>query len=232
MDLTALRASARRKCGANITTAGYTDVMLDANLNEWLREVTGWVMLATGRWEFNGSVYTTNLVQSQVAYTFPVTMVAVNRVEIKYPNQDTYVKAIEIDDKQVDDAFQNDSITVQAESAPRYRLIGQTVRIYPVPSAAVTNGLAIELMSDVTELSAISDVPVLNPLIHKVLAVGASYEYFMMEKMMRQAEQARGRIFGRYDGDPASLKYQVETLAATRDQSVKQRLVPRTVSYR
>lgn len=234
MTLTTLRASARRKISFQSTAAAkYTDADIDANLNEWYREIMSWVFAATGIWEFGGEVSTTNLVQDQNEYVLPSDMVILNRVEVLYPGQTSYVQARRIDDKQVEgSAFANGTIPVGSEGSPVYRLFDNSLFLYPAPSAAVTNGLKVEVMEDITELSSGSDVPNLNPLMHKILAIGAAYEYCSTNGHERKADRLSRRIFGRFEGDSSGLKTQLENLVSSRDRSVKPRIIARRQSYK
>lgn len=234
MDLTALRASARRKVSFQTSaSAKYGTTDLDANLNEWYRLVVSWVVLATGIWEFQGEVSTANLVMSQNEYVLPTGLIALNRVELLYPNQSDYVTATRIDDKQVEiGAFGNGEIPLGTESSPVFRVFDNSVFIYPAPSAAVTNGIRIELIEDLTDLSSSSDSPNLNPLIHRVLSLGAAYDYLVTTEAQRKASSYYNQIFGAYEGDKRSLKSQIEALAAQRDRTTKPRIIPRAVSYK
>lgn len=234
MNLTALRASARRKISFQATASQkYLDVDLDANLNEWYRTVVGWVMAASGIWEFNGEVYEGDLVNGQAEYVFPVSFVLVNRIEIKYSGSDDYVVATRIDDKQVTGAFGNNELSVGSTAKPVFRLLDNSLFLYPVPTANSTDGIRIEVLDEITDLSSGSDIPNLNPLCHKVLAIGAAYEYCQTLEQFRKASSLLSQILGRPGGSPEeSLKHQIETLASMRDRTVKQRIIPRVSNYR
>ena len=235
MTLTTLRAMARRKISFQSTaSAKYGDTDLDANLNMWYRIMLGWVFESTGIWEFNGEMSTTNLVSGQEEYVLPSDFVILNRVEILYPDATDYVKANRIDDKQVDgSAFGNDEIAFGSAGSPVYRTFGNSIFIYPSPTAAVTAGLRIEYLTDITELSASGDVPTLNTLVHHVMAIGAAYEYCLTNEQPRKAKMLSDQLFGRQgSAGGESLKAQVQYLAAQRDRSVKQRIIPRFASFR
>jgi hypothetical protein len=234
MTLTQLRASARRKISFQTTaSAKYADADLDANINEWYREVMSWVFAAMGIWEFQGEISTASLVQDQNEYVLPSDMVILNRVEILYPNQTDYVVATRIDDKQVEDeALANGSISGASEGAPLFRVFDNSIFIYPAPSAAVVNGLKVEIVEDITELSSGSDVPNLNPLMHKILATGAAYEYCSTNGHDRKADRLSRRVFGRFEGDSSGLKAQLEMLVSSRDRTTKTRIVARRKSFK
>lgn len=234
MNLTALRASARRKISHQSTTsAKYADADLDANINEWYREAMSWVFAATGIWEFQGEISTTSLVQNQTEYVLPSDMIALNRIEILYPNQTDYVVAKRIDDKQVETSvFANDAIAQGTESSPVFRVFDNSIFIYPKPSANVTNGLRVEILEDITELSSTSDSPNLNPLLHKILSIGAAYEYCLTNGHEKKADRLYRRIFGRFERDTSALKTQLEQLVSSRDRTTKPRIIARRRSYK
>lgn len=234
MDLTALRASARRKISFELTSTEYSDANLDANLNEWYREILVWAIEATGIWEIQGEQSTTDLVADQVEYVLPSgDFLILNRVEIKYPDSTEYVKARRIDDKEVDNnAFLNEEIPGASTGDPLYRVFDNSLFIYPVPDDAVTAGLSIEYIKDVTDLAAGGDLPNLNPLIRKGIALGAAYEFASTEEMWRLADRLYARLVGAREGDERSIKHQVQMLAASRDRSVKTSIRPRRMSFR
>lgn len=233
MNLTALRSDVRRNVSLQLTSTDFPDADVDVGLNKWLRLATGWVIGATGIWEFSAEKSTTDLVQNQIEYVLPTSMVLLNRVAIKYPNSTNYVYAIRLDDQETKDAFENGTITRGSEAAPVYREFDNSIFIYPKPSAAVTAGLAIETSEDVTEVSSGSDIPNLNPLIHQILSYGTAMDFCDGEEMYGKANRIERRIFGRPGGDGKDgLKYLVEELAANRDRSTRSQIKARVRSYR
>lgn len=234
MQLSAIRASARRKISLQPSVQQkYTDADLDANINEWLSEVTSWIMEATGIWEFNGQMWTADLVQGQSEYVLPISSVMLNRVELKYPGQSGFALARRIDDKQVEgQALANGQISQAADGAPLFRVFDNSIVVYPTPNAGVVGGMKIETMEDITQLTSASDIPNLNPLFHKALAIGAAYEYHATLENGRKAAALWNRLVGKFEGDTSSLKYQIQNLAAMRDRTTKPRIIPRKTSYR
>lgn len=235
MNLTALRAMARRKISFQSTaSAKYADADLDANLNMWYRILLGWVFETTGIWEFNGEMSTTNLVSGQEEYVLPEDFVILNRVEILYSGASGYVRATRADDKQIEGAaFGNDEIPVGSTANPVYRTFDNSIFIYPTPTASSSAGLRIEYLTDITELASGSDVPGLNSLVHHVISIGAAYEYCLTNEQPRKATMLWNQLFGRPGASPSeSLKSQVQMLASQRDRSVKQRIIPRVRSFR
>ena len=233
MTLTELQASARRKISFNLTSAGYSDANLNASLNEWYRTVFGWALLASGIWELSGDVYTTNLVADQAAYALPSNLIYISRVEIFYAGASGYVKSTRLDDKETDNSLQNDVLVGQSEARPVHRFLGNNVILRPIPDENKTSGLAIILAEDVTSLSTGSDVPDLNPLIHRAVALGGALDYAVTQEMYRKSRELRGELMGFPGGSTENtLKRQIEQLAEIRDRSVKANLRARPRSYR
>lgn len=233
MDLTALRTDTRRNVSLQLTSTDFPDTDVDAALNKWLRLCTAWVIGASGIWEFSANKSTANLVMDQIEYQLAATMVALNRVSIKYPNSTSYVYAERLDDQESRDAFENGTISRGSEASPVFREFDNAIFIYPKPSAAVTNGLAIETIDDVTALSTGTDVPNLNPLIHQILSIGAAADFCDGEEQYNKAARLERRIFGRPGGDGKdALKYLLEEMAANRDRTKRTRIIPRVKSFR
>ena len=233
MTLTQLYADTRRNVSLQLTSTDFSDAEILVALNKWYRLVTGWAINASGIWEYSGEISKTDLVQNQSEYPFASTVVAINRVAIKYPNSTNYVYAERIDDLETKDAFENGSISRGSEAAPVFREFGNSIFIYPKPSANVTSGLSIETIEDITELTSGSDVPNLNPLVHQILSIGAACDYCDSEEMYSKGTRLERRIFGRPGGDGRDgLRYLVEELAANRDRTTRSRFIPRRTSFR
>lgn len=206
---------------------------MDAALNKWYRLCVAWVMGAMGIWEMNGEIAVTNIVAGQAEYVLPVSLIAINRVAIKYPNATQYVYATRLDDLETRDAFENGSISRGSESFPVFREFDNSIFIYPIPTANVTSGISLELTKDITDLVGTNDTPNINPLIHQILTVGAAMDYCDSEEMYSKAARLDRRIFGARGGDGRDgLKYALEELAANHDRSVRNQIRARVRSYR
>lgn len=229
MQLSELRASSRRLIGVHITSTEYSDTNLDASLNEWYKTIIGWVIRKSDKWNPRGITSTTDLVSGQVEYVLPsADLIQLKRVEIKYNSSDTYKSLDEIIDKAETGAFANDSINHQG-----YRLLNDSIFIYPAPTSDVTNGLSIEYVENITELTNDTDVPKLNPLVHRAVAIGGAMDYCRSEEMWKKYRELEAEMFGHLGGSREdSLKSQIEALSAMRDQSQKIRIKPRFTSFK
>lgn len=235
MTLTDLRARARARISKTLTSGAYSDAQVDAYLNEAYSEMISWVVQSTGIWEFRGERSTHDLILNQNEYILPSSdFIQINRVEVKYYGQTEYSKADRIDDKQVDyAAFQNGYIGYGDKSRPVYRLFDDSLFIYPAEDQQDSiAGLSIEYTRNVVSLTSGSDVPNLNPLVHRTLAAMAALKYADAQDMEQKARRLRREIYGDYAEDPRCLFFEVQELARVRDRSVKVRVIPRQRSYR
>ena len=235
MTLSDLRTRARARVSKSLTSGTYTDAQVDADLNEGYSEMISWVVQSTGIWEFRGERSTHDLILNQNEYILPSSdFIQINRVEVKYYGQTAYNKADRIDDKQVDyAAFQNGYIGYGDKSRPVYRLFDDSLFIYPSEDEQDSiAGLSIEYTRNVTDLVTGTDVPNLNPLVHRTVAALAALKYADAQDMEQKARRLRREIYGDYAEDPRSLMFEVQELARIRDRSVKVRVIPRQRSYR
>jgi hypothetical protein len=234
MTVTQLYSSVRKKISPDLTSAGYSDADILAALNEWYRTFCAWMMEAMGTWEYQGNSASQNLAANTGSYSFPTGITALSRVEINYDstNDDAFAVARRVDDKQIWQALSNGEVSGATTSHPVYRLFAGTLQIFPIPTAVRTNGLFVEFIKDVTDLSTGTDVPNLNPLIHRGLGVGAAYDYTVAQSKFQQATEFRRQLFGNFPDDPASIQYQVKQLAETFDRGVRQQIKPRRMSFR
>jgi hypothetical protein len=232
MTLTELQASARLKVSHNCTSAGYPDAKLNPTLNEWYRIIFGWVLLQSGIWEPSGEQYTTDLVSGQSEYILPSGLIVLKRLEIKYPGMTSYVTMNKLDDFQTNSSFRNGDFSFATADHSYYRVFDRSVFIFPTPTANVTSGLSLETVNDVVSLSGSSDIPDLNPLIHRAVAIGAAMDYCNSNERLRQGRLLKEELMGVAGGSVENtLKDQIEKLAAMRDQSARPAISVHYESY-
>lgn len=233
MELSALRTMARRRISRDLTSSGWPDSEVDAAINDWYRRVYAWVMDAAGLYEQNESILTEDLQTNVAGYQFDLTqLLAINRVEVRYSVNDRYVAATRIDDQETREGFQSGVISEATQANPRYRLAGDIIHVHPVPTEDVLNGLAVSITDDLTDMAASDDVPIINPLVHQILAIGAAYNFLIADRQRLTANQLWHEIHGNGGDDPNSLKYSLECLVRNFDRNLRQRFVPRKQSFR
>lgn len=233
MTLAELQSMARFFISKDLTSSEYSDTLLNLSLNSWYRTVFGWALIASGAWEPSGEMYVTDLVDGQTEYVFPSGLVSLRRIEVKYPNATKYVKCTRFDDLSTDESIKNSVPTFASTIEPYVRLYDRSLFLYPTPTDDVTDGLYAEAVIDVTSLSGASDVPDLNPLVHRAVAIGAAMDYARMDEQRGKWRDLKEELMGVAGGSTVNtLKEQIERLAATRDRTVRQGVKARQESYR
>lgn len=207
-----LRNTTRRLTNTNTST--YTDIDLDAALNDYYHLFVGEILQSMDDWDFQGDYATADLVASQQEYVLPLDILKIKSVEISYDGTNWY-KGIPIDKAEIITATDatNNSRNFNVQS-PMFDLMDGSVFLYPIPSANSTAGLKIWFEKDVTDLTDVADEPVFVEAYHKGLCYGAAKDYF--EKYLEVDGNA-----GKRDRMDLNLKETIASMKefyATRDQ--------------
>lgn len=159
------------------------------NVNEWMRSVWSWIFQSYGGWEFADDNQTSapstlpsatqNLTSGTGVYGLPSGALVINRVEILQTDGITWSKLEPIALEQIPWA---EGQFLNAAAMPRfYRLVGDLVKLYPTPNYSVTNGIKVFFEQEMTAFTAADTtaVPGFASTFHRILSLGASYDYAM-----------------------------------------------------
>lgn len=91
--------------------------------------------------DYYRTVSTTSLIEDQQEYAIPSDMYKLRRIEVKYDADDDFVKARLYKMDQYTQMF--DTLTYSATNIPIYELSGDYIRLLPIPSETVANGLRL-----------------------------------------------------------------------------------------
>ena len=154
-------------------------------INAWYYKVETMILENQGDWDWDDSnktdypILTTNLVASQQDYILPTGTLKVKRLEISY-NGTQWFKATPFALDEHDTATDTTSIENEFdENEPQYRLVAQSLFIYPIPDTNRTSCLKVWVSRDLTEFTAASTTtePGFDKAFHRILSLGASYDY-------------------------------------------------------
>lgn len=175
--------------GTNATTYPLADKL--RNVNAYNYEVVTEILKAQSNWEFDDTnatdfpIATRNLVASQKDYGLPGGFLKLIRVEVK-DSAGNFQKLSQFDETQVAQALSefhaNDGMPVG------YREIGDSIELYPSPSASdttLTAGLKCYYQRSLDEFTNAdsSASPGFAAPFHRILSVGAAYEYAVVNQM-------------------------------------------------
>jgi len=162
----------------NTNTTTYSAADLYASVNTYLHYFVNEILEAMDGWDFKGEIGTASLVANQQEYTFPTDILKIKRVEITYDGTNWYT-AQPMDINMRANATDTTSIANDFNKTnPYYDAYDNSMFLYPIPDAAVTNGLKIWYEKEADELSAATDEPTFAEAYHKGLSYGAAKDYF------------------------------------------------------
>ena len=172
------------------TPTEYTAAARLVSLNIWNNKVRSWIVNNIAGWQYDDSNYgdfpilTTDLVASQQDYggLTPEGLLNIKRVEITYDGS-TYNRALPFDINEDYNATDTTSIASNySQSEPRYRFVQNSIFLYPIPDANVTDGLKVFIDRTAKDFTA-SDVTAgtatfgFDVDFHDIIALGMSYDW-------------------------------------------------------
>lgn len=189
--------------GTDITAYPLVDIV--RNSNRWLYKAGIWILQAVGAIGFDDSnqttlpILTANLVDAQQDYALPTTVFRLERVEVLDNsgiwNQLQPLDQAELRGTALDEFFKTNGL-------PRYYdLIGGSVMmLYPTPATAqitAASGLKIHVNSrefDEFTTSDTSQEPGFAEPFHRIVSLGASYEFLLVNGPAERLKNIRNEI--------------------------------------
>ena len=192
MNLTTLQAKTRYLLG-EVSSTQYSDTNLNRALNDYLHKGTTLALLASGEWEVNGEVSTTNLVVSQQEYLLPLDLISLKRVEINYTGAtDGWTVLQPLDMRNKPTALSNETVSTDS---PRVRIFDDSLFLEDLPDTAVTNGLKVYYSKEAAELSdSNTGEPGLEESVQMYLVYGACLDYVVRFSMDNEIKTFKGLL--------------------------------------
>jgi hypothetical protein len=162
------------------------------NVNEHLREVAFHIWKNAADWDFDDSnqtdapCATTTLVDEQQDYSLPTTALDIRRVEVMN-SSGNYEIVAPFDESQITETALSEYYETSGMPI-YYRLQGQSIFLYPKPSASlvtVADGLKIYTSREVHPftITDTSAVPGFHEDFHRVLSYGAALDYVIAKQI-------------------------------------------------
>lgn len=200
-----LQEQVKFRCG---TPDDFTTALIKRYLNEGYKFAVMVVLNSMGDWNFQGQVGTANLVANQREYIFPSDLLRILRIEAKLDGTNftvlnqidpRIVPSVIGSETDITNRFSNSSGGAFFDASDR------SFNIYSGTITSVTDGLKLWYEEDIAELSADSDVPVLEPAFHSVLSLYASKIWASKQEDTRlyntlSAELGDRQLNGQYTG--------------------------------
>ena len=170
--------------GSSTGTIDYSAADLASNINNHYNNVVSLIMRSDGRWEWDDDNYetlpvaTTNLVSDQADYNIAsATFLNLIRVEMNDPSDNALqLQPISYEDKKgvAMTEWQKTNGTPHS-----YDKVGNSIILYPTPNYSSTAGLKtyFQRIPSYFDSDDTTKTPGFNPLFHKLLSLGAAYDY-------------------------------------------------------
>lgn len=173
-----------------VSAADWTDVQVEREINYAYLEVVSAVIDTYE--DYYRSRYTADFVASQDEYELPTDFLKMRRLELKYVSTDERIKANRFSFNQIPRATNSTSYSFLG--SPIYDLSGDFIKILPVPTVAVTEGILMYYIRQVSELSEDTDeIDIPFPDRYgKLVTIGATAE------LLRKGQQEEA-VAAKYD---------------------------------
>jgi hypothetical protein len=168
--------------------SGDTDRLREftAYANKVGHKIWHWIFLSQGVWKYDDANHTdlpqatTNLVDAQATYALPSDALTIERVEVKNSNGDWF-RLRQIIENQIPGAIEEFNET---DNEPvYYRLIGNTIELFPASNYDSTNGLKVYFDRDSVDFTYddTTQTPGFASPYHEAVPVGMAIEWLKIK---------------------------------------------------
>jgi len=164
-----------------------TDIYLPEDrlisINKYYDQLHSIILESQDEWDFDDSnaadlpIAKTTLTTAGT-YSLPPTIYRLNKLEVNYGSG--LIKANPLDLNETN-LSESEVLSIVSVEEPRYRIFGQTIKLYPTPTAEVVEGLQLYFDREVAEFTSAEVTtgtknPGLDRLWHDYIAIGASLD--------------------------------------------------------
>lgn len=204
-------------------------------VNVYYRIAAFFAWKADKKWTFDDTNYTTfppattTIVDNQRDYALPSTALRIKQVEIKGSSGDYYSIPFIHEDSSI---LQNEKEQEESGTPIGYRLVGQSIILYPAPDTSVITasaGLRVTPDREVDEFTTADTTqePGLPKQFHPILYYGPSFEWAMVKGLSSIAQLCQKML-----GDFPGLTQMLGDHFANRNQDKVNVLARKQVNYK
>jgi len=203
------------------------------DINVYYRRVNSWIWDATGTWEYDDSnftdlpISTTTIVDEQQDYEIPSTAQKIDRIEV-LDISGNYSLLKPFDKSQIKTSSMSEFMET-AGMPVYYDMVGNSIFLYPKPSTTyvtASKGLKIYYSRDIDAFiytdTTTSPGFVVN--FHRLLSLGASYDYCISYEIGVKANFLKGQI--------NEIVEELKKFYSLRHRDLKVRIKPKKQNYK
>lgn len=170
----------------NVDTSVFSNANRLLSINDHLNRVHVNILRSQDEWDYDDKnnsdlpILTADLVASQQYYTLPSGILDLKRLEISFDGTNfKRMSPLDINERRLDTA----NISDFSQTEPYYDIVsGDTIAIYPVPTANVTSGLKVWISRTPVEFTSAelttgTKEPGFDSLFHQLLAYGPAIDF-------------------------------------------------------
>lgn len=210
------------------------------NINQWYLKAVGWILESSHKWQFDDSNYTslprayTTMVAGQLDYTLPPAVPPTGLVGgvstflrlLKIAVLNSAGDEIILRHSDVSEPLLNEMYPTSGMPEV-YTLVGNTIKLFPAPSAALTTLVAglyayFERSVDLFTTADTTQEPTLPEPFHRILSLGAAYDYSLSQG---------GSNLNNLRQEIEILKKELQSFNVSKNRDVKIRLNPHRERY-
>lgn len=166
-------------CGQNNTTYPLKDKTLFANMAN--RQILTQIFKVYGGWKYDDKNYTdfpiatTNLVANQTNYSLPDN-ISIDAVYVQNQNDDEWNKLTPL---ALENIYNEPDYNDEPSTAGEYRIIGNTIKLYPPISYSKDDALMVEFSRDISQFIVTDTTKEagFDEIFHEAIPVYIAYQY-------------------------------------------------------
>lgn len=222
MTLTNLRAKSRFILG-DLGTDNYSNTNLDAALNDYYFQAIAIALKASGDWQVNGEIATTDLVANQQEYVLPTTLIDITKIEANFLGGTLDWTNLNIQKGLRGEVISNDNAQSATTAINECDLYDNSIFLRYKPLSAVTGGLKIWYSKEATALSDVGDEPALAEHLQLYLVYGACCDYALRTENTQDYNTYIQLLLKKED--------EIKTHYSNRESASKPRITTRRENY-
>ena len=221
MTLTKIRDKARFLLG-DISSNSFSDVNMNASINDYYHKIIGIAFQSCGEWEVQGEISTTDITSAQQEYVLPANIISLYKVEANFTG-DTgdWVNLPVKNMTSIDKPLSNNT----TNTASTYcRIFDESLFLEYPAGTTVAGGLKISFIEDITELLADGDSPDIPEFLVTYLTNGACRDYTI--------RTSNDDDFKKFDGLLSRDSNRIKAYYSNRLPAVRKRITGRVEDYK
>lgn len=182
MTVSTFYTEVRRALGG-ITSTDYSDANILISINRYIHDFEVAAIMASGSWEVQGEISTTNIVSGQAEYVFPNDLISLKKIEINPTGDSNGWSWASIHDLRNNITPLSNNTGSQLAASPVVDVYDHSIFLRDLPTANVSAGLKIYYSKEQTDLVNTYDETSFPEFLNTGLVYGACFDFALGKKL-------------------------------------------------